>query len=136
MVAVDGSGTATHLYSYAVGITADTSYTSYNCPPGPSCGYTDTSYCVGPYAHPWQGGNIYCSSKNSGSWEAVWYEPMGPSDPVSVGATISEGDTIEVRAMADQETDNEDVGISSLKMTLETEQTYPVRNQIVDFRRL
>ena len=125
IVAVDGNSDATHLFSYAVGIAYDASYTSYNCPPGPQCGYSDSSYCVGPYAHPWQGTNFFCDSKNSGDWEATWYAAMGPEDPVTVGATISEGDTIQVRLMADQESSNEDVGVSSLKITLQSEQTYP-----------
>ena len=47
-----------------------------------------------------------------------WYEPMGPATPYVFGTTIQEGDAIEVRAMADQAASNEDVGITSLKMTL------------------
>ena len=55
---------------------------------------------------------------------------MGPEDPVTVATTISEGDAIEVRAMADQASSNEDVGITSLKMTLKTKQTFvPLSSQ-------
>lgn len=49
---------------------------------------------------------------------------MGPEDPITVATTISEGDAIEVRAMADQASSNEDVGITSLKMTLKAKQTF------------
>lgn len=50
---------------------------------------------------------------------------MGPSEPVVVGATLTAGDLIEVRAMADQGSSNEDVGITSLMITVNTSQTYP-----------
>ena len=108
-------------------------------------------------AHPWQGLNIYCNSKNTGVYEEVrciccsnlhalnhgngalgqanectnivfaqvWYPDMGPSDTVVLGASLSEGDEIEVRLMADQASSNEDVAITSLRMTVNASQTYP-----------
>eukprot|EP00750_Incisomonas_marina_P025978 INCI583.1.p1 GENE.INCI583.1~~INCI583.1.p1 ORF type:complete len:1394 (+),score=246.06 INCI583.1:490-4182(+) len=125
IASIDDSSVRTHIFSAAVGIAYDTLYTDYGCPIY-QCDYPDQSFCGGPAQPVWLGGNFYCNSKNAGTWEATWYAPMGPEDPVTVATTISEGDAIEVRAMADQASSNEDVGITSLKMTLKTKQTYPV----------
>jgi hypothetical protein len=126
IAAVDTNDDRSHIASFAVGIAYDESYTSYNCPLH-GCGYDDQQYCDGPNALPWMGDQIYCSSGNSGDWESVWYATMKP-DVMKVATSIAEGDAIEVRAMADQASDNEDVGITQLKLSLNTEQTYPMDN--------
>ena len=125
IASIDSSDARTHIWSAAVGINYDEAQSSYNCP-YLNCDYVDKSNCVGPYAHPWMGLNFYCDSKNSGDWEEAWYSPMGPENGVTVPATMSLGDDLEVRLMADQASSNEDVGITSLKMTLKTKQLYPV----------
>ncbi len=51
---------------------------------------------------PWLGKNFFCSSGNSGTYEELWHAPVGPENPVVMGASISQGDALEVRIMADQ----------------------------------
>jgi len=113
-----------HIWTYAVGISEDTAYPSYNCPCAPGPGGGPPGFV---------GAHYYCESGNSGAWEGTWYTgdtlfdgqgcPGGNSCCTPPGLPWFTRDLgpdtterIEVRLCSDQESGNEDVGVYRMEL--------------------
>lgn len=69
-------------------------------------------------------GDAYtCNSGSDGAPSDAWFGGMEAS--YFTGVRLSAGDLIEVRVMADQASDNEDIGISSFVLDLFGEEQFP-----------
>jgi hypothetical protein len=123
----DGEYVREHIFSAAIGLY--TGATGSNNCPAENCGYSSADYCTGSHPADFVGDAFYCDSGNTGSdWDYEWYSKQMGTTFVSSELGLRAGDVIEVRLMANQESDNEDIGVSFLQLTMSEENVSPFVN--------
>ena len=113
-----------HIWTFAVGISKNTSYPSYNCP---------CAIYPGPSAPPFVGDNYFCESGNVGNFEHYqWYldDPLWDSQGCPAGSTCCNrggpwfstsadqevSDDIEVRICSSEHSSADDIGLEKLEL--------------------